>query len=68
MPRILSGIQPSGALHIGNYFGMIQRAVALYRDRASWRRMVRQAMTRDFSWAAAAREYLRLYRELAAPR
>ncbi len=29
MPRILSGIQPSGALHIGNYFGMIQPAVAL---------------------------------------
>jgi tryptophanyl-tRNA synthetase len=29
MPRILSGLQPSGALHIGNYFGMIQRAIAL---------------------------------------
>src|SRR3984893_3103031 len=29
MPRILSGIQPSGALHIGNYFGMIHRAIAL---------------------------------------
>jgi len=29
MPRILSGIQPSGVLHIGNYFGMIQRAIAL---------------------------------------
>lgn len=27
--RILSGIQPSGALHIGNYFGMIRPAVAL---------------------------------------
>jgi tryptophanyl-tRNA synthetase len=27
--RILSGIQPSGVLHIGNYFGMIQRAIAL---------------------------------------
>ena len=39
----------------------IQRAVALYGDRASWRRMMRQAMTRDFSWAAAAREYVALY-------
>ena len=29
MPRILSGIQPSGALHLGNYFGMMQPAVAL---------------------------------------
>jgi tryptophanyl-tRNA synthetase len=27
--RILSGVQPSGALHLGNYFGMMQRAVAL---------------------------------------
>src|SRR4051812_45618142 len=27
--RILSGIQPSGILHIGNYFGMIQPAIAL---------------------------------------
>jgi tryptophanyl-tRNA synthetase len=27
--RILSGIQPSGVVHIGNYFGMIQRAIAL---------------------------------------
>ncbi len=25
--RVLSGIQPSGNLHIGNYFGMIQRMV-----------------------------------------
>ena len=39
----------------------IQRAVALYSDRASWRRMMRQAMIRDFSWAAAAREYVALY-------
>jgi tryptophanyl-tRNA synthetase len=30
--RILSGIQPSGALHIGNYFGMIQRAIALQAE------------------------------------
>ena len=22
--RVLSGIQPSGALHLGNYFGMIE--------------------------------------------
>ena len=27
--RILSGIQPSGALHLGNYFGMMQPAIAL---------------------------------------
>jgi tryptophanyl-tRNA synthetase len=32
MPRILSGIQPSGALHIGNYFGMMRQAVALQNE------------------------------------
>ncbi len=31
MKRILSGIQPSGALHIGNYFGMMKKMIA-YQD------------------------------------
>jgi tryptophanyl-tRNA synthetase len=30
--RSLSGIQPSGVLHIGNYFGMIQPAIALQAE------------------------------------
>ncbi|MGI8889900.1 MAG: tryptophan--tRNA ligase [Chthoniobacterales bacterium] len=30
--RILSGIQPSGILHIGNYFGMMQPAIALQAE------------------------------------
>ncbi len=30
--RILSGIQPSGVLHIGNYFGMMQPAIALQSE------------------------------------
>lgn len=28
-PRILSGVQPSGKLHLGNYFGAIQQHIAL---------------------------------------
>jgi starch synthase len=44
--------------------GALDRAIALYRDRASWQQMMRQAMTRDFSWDSAARRYLALYREL----
>ncbi len=28
-PRILSGVQPSGSLHLGNYFGAIRRHVAM---------------------------------------
>src|SRR5215216_2057953 len=30
--RILSGLQPSGPLHIGNYFGMMRPAVALQAE------------------------------------
>lgn len=30
--RILSGIQPSGTLHLGNYFGMMRRMIA-YQER-----------------------------------
>jgi tryptophanyl-tRNA synthetase len=30
--RILSGIQPTGILHIGNYFGMMRQAIALQNE------------------------------------
>jgi len=30
--RILSGLQPSGRLHIGNYFGMMQAAIQLQHE------------------------------------
>jgi starch synthase len=45
-----------------------QRARSLFADHNSWRQMMRQAMTRDFSWAAAARQYAALYRELTEAR
>jgi tryptophanyl-tRNA synthetase len=32
MLRILSGIQPSGVLHIGNYFGMMRPAIELQKQ------------------------------------
>jgi tryptophanyl-tRNA synthetase len=30
--RILSGIQPTGVLHIGNYFGMMRQSIALQNE------------------------------------
>jgi starch synthase len=39
----------------------IGRAVAVFGERDIWRRMMRRAMTRDFIWEAAAREYVALY-------
>lgn len=35
MPRVFSGIQPSGELHIGNYLGAVQNWVTLQRQHAS---------------------------------
>ena len=32
MPRIISGIQPSGELHIGNYLGAIKKWLELQSD------------------------------------
>ncbi|HZU89779.1 MAG TPA: glycogen synthase GlgA, partial [Stellaceae bacterium] len=43
----------------------IGRALALWRQPALWRQIMRRAMSQDFSWAAAARRYLALYREVA---
>ncbi len=30
--RILSGIQPSGTIHIGNYFGMVKKMIEAQND------------------------------------
>jgi tryptophanyl-tRNA synthetase len=35
MPRVFSGIQPSGELHIGNYLGAVQNWVTLQRQHQS---------------------------------
>ena len=42
----------------------VRRANNLFHERAIWLRMMQRAMTRDFSWAAAARQYVAVYREL----
>ena len=44
----------------------LEWATAQYANRASWRQMMRQAMTQDFSWTQAARQYAALYRALVA--
>jgi starch synthase len=46
----------------------VGRASELMRQPGIWRRMMRQAMTRDFSWEAAARHYLALYQGMRAGR
>ena len=40
----------------------VQRAAALWHDRAAWKRLQLTAMQQDFSWQQSARRYLELYR------
>jgi starch synthase len=49
----------------GAMLACLDRAVALYRQPIAWRKIQRQAMSRDFGWSASARRYLALYHELA---
>jgi len=46
----------------------LERAVALYRDRATWRRLQQHAMAAEVGWRRPAGQYAALYRELAAGR
>jgi starch synthase len=48
--------------------GAAKRALAVYGDARRWRDLQRRGMTRDFSWAAPARQYADLYaRHARAP-
>lgn len=40
----------------------VQRALAAYRDREGWRKIMRRGMLRDVSWRGAAGKYEELYR------
>ena len=40
----------------------IRRALEIYSDRDSWRKLVLNGMGKDFSWVHSAREYVKLYR------
>ncbi|HZP18457.1 MAG TPA: glycogen synthase GlgA [Terriglobales bacterium] len=39
----------------------IHQATQLYRDQISWQRLMRNGMSKDFSWKVSAREYVRVY-------
>lgn len=40
----------------------VERAMDTYLDQKAWQRIIRAAMSRDFSWEKSAKEYERLYR------
>ena len=43
----------------------VQRALAAFSDPAQWKRVMQSGMKQDFSWGSSAREYVKLYNELA---
>ena len=55
--RILSGIQPSGALHIGNYFGAIRQYIALQEENDAFYFVANYHALTSVRDAARLREY-----------
>src|SRR5436190_23229582 len=39
----------------------IHQALQLYRDQGSWQKLMRNGMSKEFSWRVESREYLRVY-------
>jgi starch synthase len=42
----------------------IQEALAAYKDRAAWKKLMTNGMKKDFSWNVPAKEYERIYEGL----
>ena len=47
------------------FWDAMKRARGLFKDRKLWTKLMKRAMTRDFSWDASARRYEEAYEELA---
>jgi starch synthase len=39
----------------------IRTALAAYKDQPGWQSLMRNGMSKDFSWDASAREYVKVY-------
>jgi starch synthase len=46
----------------------LHAAMAAYKDQKSWQTLMRNGMTRDFSWTASAKEYVRVYERVKQSR
>ncbi len=44
-----------------DFLDKVRQALALYRDRERWKRLMIRGMKADFSWQRSAREYVELY-------
>jgi len=46
----------------------IKQALQAFRDQHSWQQLMRNGMTKDFSWNASAKEYVRIYEKVKQAR
>jgi starch synthase len=51
-----------------NLLAAIDRALSAFRDREGWARLMRNGMSRNYSWQQPAREYAVVYEEAARRR
>ena len=42
----------------------IQGALQLFKDRAFWKKIIKNGMSKDFSWELSAKKYIQLYRSV----
>jgi len=49
----------------GDLLRVVKRALGAYATTTSWRKIVKNGMSKDFSWETSARKYVQLYRSLA---
>jgi starch synthase len=46
----------------------VHEAIKSFKDQDAWRKLMLNGMKKDFSWTASAREYVKIYEKLVAPR
>lgn len=44
--------------------GAVDRALEAYSDKEVWEKLVKEAMTKDFSWEGPAKEYIEIYKKI----
>jgi len=47
---------------------IIQEALQAFKNKAAWNKLMLNGMQKDFSWAASAREYVKVYERLVPPK
>jgi starch synthase len=50
----------------GELLAAIQRAISLFKQKDRWKQLQLNAMSKDFSWDASAKEYLAIYDQIVS--